>query len=86
MKLPYAKTQIIPHKLNCYQCGDTGKMIALKKGENSLPYAFRCDCDKGQKSKVCFEFWSLRLERHFVALKSHELFFHEPLSEGDAHR
>lgn len=60
--------QSVPHRLACYQCGDTGKMLATKLGEDALPYAFRCTCDRGKRIGVQFPRWTIFSEKTFKPL------------------
>lgn len=55
--IPPAIAQTGFHRLACGQCGDTGKLLASRVGEKSLPYAFRCTCDAGRRSQVAFPRW-----------------------------
>lgn len=55
-------------RLACYRCGDSGKLLALKKDENALPYAFRCSCPRGFASQICFPRWSGEAENNYEPL------------------
>lgn len=63
--IPPAITQTGFHRLACGQCGDTGKLLAAKIGARALPYAFRCACDAGRRSKMAFPRWEPSLGLNF---------------------
>lgn len=57
-KLPYTRSDIIPHKLFCEHCGDIGKLLALRKNVDHQPYAFRCSFCVLGKRPFRFPLWS----------------------------
>jgi hypothetical protein len=59
---------LIPFRLHCYLCGDTGKLLAIKRGENTLPFAFRCTCSRGHAIRASFPRWTVFSEKSFEIL------------------
>ena len=70
MKLPYKREQIIPHKLDCNACGDTGKVLATSRNPDlsALPFAFRCAfCWRGRRAYQ-FPLWDERWAKDYEIL------------------
>lgn len=67
MDFSYSK-EIIPHKLRCQACGDTGKVLARSLDDVGLPYAFRCSyCELGHR-RYAFPLWSHDFEKLYSVL------------------
>jgi hypothetical protein len=63
----YSK-EIIPHKLRCSPCGDTGKILAVKNDGVGLPYAFRCSyCELGRR-RYAFPLWTVAYDDLYTIL------------------
>lgn len=46
-------------EFKCIQCSDTGVVLAELKDGPPGPYAFRCNCYRGQSDKRRYPPWSL---------------------------
>lgn len=62
----YAQT-VLPPRLYCLLCGDTGKMLAIKRDKPALPYAFVCTCSSGDRWSGAWPRWGSSLDKDYVA-------------------